>query len=243
MPLQNNKIKELYNNLVKEKYDNDYEFFRWHNNLRQALDYKMMYLAIKEALKDCDFSSVLELGPACGTWTKILFAHSPKAAFQLVDISLAMKEQFIKEMRMQENINYQVEDFLNFEEKIKYDFFFSSRAIEYFSDKEAAISKIFKCLKEKGRGIIITKNPNFRPGKGRDKRFQHSGQIDENELIKMLSETGFKNIKSYPVVVRRTFLDKFNLRFSEKTFEKIYKKEFEKGFDRFTECYLIKFEK
>lgn len=241
--LKNDNIRDLYNKIVDDKYGNSYEFQRWHCHPRQSLDYAMMHKAIDFHLIGCKFECALELGPAGGTWTKLLFKANPQARFDLVDISEVMKKQFFQEMRQQTNINYLVSDFINFKTQYKYDLFFSSRAIEYLENKEQTVAKIHELLNCGGRGIIITKNPQFRGGRRKNKRFQHSGQIELATMERLLASTGFKNLEFFPVIIRHYILDKFTLHFSIKTFEKCYRQPMTRELADVCECYMVKFEK
>ena len=72
----------------------EYEFNIWFTTPRLFLDYWMTHQVINYHLAKLKFNSCLELGPGPGTWTKLLFRHSPEADFDLVDISLHNLGQF-----------------------------------------------------------------------------------------------------------------------------------------------------
>lgn len=238
-------IKIFYEEKVNSKFGGDYEFNRWFSNLRTSLDYIMTYKSISYHIKDINFNNCLEIGPGPGTWTRLLYKKNKSAKFDLIDISKEMKRQFFLEMRNQINVDYIIKDIDKEKiEKNNYDFVFSSRAIEYFEDKDSFIKKIFNSMRVNSQGIIITKNPLF-GFKKKDKRWQHKGQIKKDNLVKKIKNMGFKNIKIYPVVFRMPILDRFNLKISKYFFDKFYKRTICKNklFLKLVESYLIKFEK
>ena len=59
----------------------------------------------------------------------------------------------------QANVTFVESNLLAFESSQTFDFFFSSRAIEYMSDKRVAIGKIASLLLPGAQGAIITKMP------------------------------------------------------------------------------------
>lgn len=241
--LKNKKIKDLYSDVIPGRYQNNYEFNRWFVSPRDRLDYFMTHFAIQHHLSGTTFESCLEFGPGPGTWTRLLYRQNPKAKFDLVDISAEMKNQFELEMRTKDNVAYHLTDIMDFRPSEPYDFFFSSRAIEYLEDKKGFLKKLHNdFLRPGGKGMIVTKNPLFNPGhQKKDTRFQHQGQIPSSEMIKMLQDAGFSNIKVYPVIIRKIW-DRFSFGFSEKKFLKIYNSPLADENLRITESYLIVFE-
>ncbi len=243
--LSNQNIKNFYDSKIKSsKYQDNYEFNRWFSTPRLRLDYFMMHNSIQHHLKDVKFSFCLEIGPGPGTWTRALYRRNSKAVFDLVDISEEMKKQFLLEMRNQPNINYAIQDFHKYNLSRKYDLFFSSRAIEYSEDKKMFIEKVFNSLNKGGKGIIITKNPDFRAWRAeKDKRWQHKKKIYLESIKKLLESQGFKNIIAYPVIIRFPIIDRFSLVFSEMIYDRVCERPTAKSIYYFTESYLIKFEK
>lgn len=237
----NNEVKKYFDLAINEKYGDFYEFNRWFSSPSLCLDYYMTGRSVMERLKDLKFEKCLELGPGPGTWTKFIYRANSNASFDLVDISEEMKVQFSLEMRSVPNVNYFVEDIVNFSTDKKYDFFFSSRAIEYLENKLIVFEKIYSLLDKKAKCIIITKNPIKK-----NKRLQHQGQISPDNLEKILNDVGFINIRVFPVIIRIPFLNKFIPKFSLFVFEKIFRrnlKQINYLFSRFIESYLIEFDK
>ena len=206
------------------------------------MDYYIAHNSIQYHIKDVVFKSCLEIGPGPGTWTRLLYRENMNAFFDLVDISEEMFNQFKLEMREKENVHYNVADIFEFNLNKKYDLVFSSRAIEYFENKDDFLKKVFDSLSDNGTGIIITKNPEYGFRKN-DKRWQHSGQIGVDQFSEKLKNLGFKNIKIYPVIMRTPILDRFSLSTSEKIYKNVYNKEISKKILRLTESYLVKFSK
>jgi len=238
----NEEIKQHYNTNIQDRYGGEYEFKRWFSSSRLMLDYTMHYRALSYHLANISFHRCLEIGPGPGTWTRLLYRHNPKASFDLVDISGAMREQFQLEMRAQPSVNYIVEDIMAFEQKEPYDFVFSSRAFEYFDDKPRFIKKLHSFLKIGGTGMIITKNPT--QGFLRtNTHIEHSGDIKPDDLVALLRAEHFTDIKVYPVIIWVPFLSRLSRCLSEKLSEGIFRKSFTRPLTKtlfpYTESYLI----
>jgi hypothetical protein len=134
---------------------------------------------------------------------------------------------------------------MDFKATTKYDLFFSSRAIEYFDNQVAVIKKISTLLNSSGRGIIISKNPDFGFPKRRDPRPQHSGQLSIGALIEFLQAEGLADINCYPAVVRLPVIDRFSTRLSEYLYRRVCTSKLEHGsiLSRFSESYIVTFKK
>ncbi|MBI4836918.1 MAG: methyltransferase domain-containing protein [Candidatus Portnoybacteria bacterium] len=141
------------------------------------------------------------------------------------------------------NVRYFETDFLDFKPDKQYDLFFSSRALEYISDKKEAVLKVAGLLKSGGRGFIITKTPKYLRAKllGREIPELHQGQIAPRKLKQLLSETGFKNIEIYPVAMSLPLLKSSKL--NRLLFRIFYKFRLNFLSQFFAESYCVKFEK
>lgn len=242
--MKNQEVASTYNKIIDSEYDADYEFWRWSKNIRTFIDYKMTYLSLLFHTRNLQFSDMIEVGPGPGTWTQLIYGHHSDASFTLVDISEAMHQQFRKSMRESSNVNYLVGDITNFKSEKKHDFFFSGRSIEYWDDVEGALSNIVTLLEGGATGVILTKNPRyfrFRKFMGRKKNM-HEGDIDAQYLVKLLSQTGFEDIKVYPCVYRTPILDRVSTSVSEILFNNNYRQETQK-LSRFCESYVVVFKK
>ena len=205
--MQTEQVKNKYNKDIENKYNGDYERERWFKNDIQKAGYEMTLNAIKKHAFANAYASCFELGPGHGTWTKELLKHNNKASYDLLDISSEMLRLVKERFKDKENINYIESDFLEFKPKKQYDFFFSSRAIEYIPKKEEAAKKISDLIKFGGRGFIITKTPKYLRNKmlGRNISDFHSGQIAPIKLKNLFLRNNCKNIKIYPVTMSWPF--------------------------------------
>lgn len=199
------KIKQHYNEKIKESPN--YERERWFADDIKRSGYDMTLSAIRRHVLPVEFSSCLELGPGAGTWTKELLAARPDARFDLVDISKEMLGLVRRRFADKHNINYFESDFLAFDPEKQYDFFFSSRAIEYIPDKDAVARKICALIKPGGRGFIITKTPKYLRNKilGRAIPEMHRGQIAPGKFAELLAKYGAEDIAVYPAAMSWPF--------------------------------------
>ena len=244
--MKSGAVKEIYNKKVKEKYSGDYESKRWFGSSLARAGYEMTLESIKYHLPENAFSikNYLESGPGAGTWTKLFIEQNPQANFDLVDISSEMLKLTKKNLSGHKaNINYFEKDFLEFEPKKKYDFFFSCRTFEYLPDKELAVKKVADLLMSGGWGFVITKTPKYLRSKilGRKIAELHRGQISPRKLKKLLKKAGFKNLEFYPVTMS------FPLLRSAKTNKLLHKILFKNKLiflsKFFSESYCVKFVK
>ncbi|OGZ34768.1 MAG: hypothetical protein A2174_02385 [Candidatus Portnoybacteria bacterium RBG_13_41_18] len=208
-------VKKIYNQMVLERAGGDYEYQRWFSDKIKQAGYFMTKKSIEEQLLDEKFSSYLEVGPGAGTWTKIFMGKNLSANFDLVDISSAMLDLAKSALSGYKNIRFFGADFCDFNPDKKYDYFFSCRALEYFSDRERFVEKVFDLMTQGGRGMIITKSPKYLRNKflGRQIQKLHQGQIGARRLKCLLKNVGFSEIKIYPVTFSFPFFrsSKINL--------------------------------
>jgi len=142
-----------------------------------------------------------------------------------------------------DNIRFFESDFLRFSPAGQYDFFFSSRAIEYFPDKKALIGKISGLLKSGGQGFIITKTPKYLINKilGRKPPKLHRGQISPRALKSLLRESGCRDMEMYPVTMSFPI---FKSVFMSELLHKIfYRRKLNFISQFFSESYSVKFTK
>lgn len=198
-------VKQIYNEKVANKSLCGYEKERWFSSDIAKAAYEMILNCVNNHLLNDlgDFSTFFEVGPGAGTWTKLFLAKQPSAHFDLVDISGEMLKQARGNMGEGGNIRYFEADFLDFEAEKKYDVFFSSRALEYFPDKEKFVKKVSSLLAPGGRGFIITKAPKYLRNKilGRKISQLHQSQISFIKLYWILEECGLSDIEFYPAAM------------------------------------------
>ena len=179
---------------MPDKFGSDYESARWHANPLLAAQYQMMTDALNRLVIPIArrASRVLEVGPGPGTWTKLLLKANPGAEYTLVDISKEMLAQAREGLVAHKNVTFVESDLLAFESSQLFDFFFSSRAIEYMPDKRVAVEKIASLLVPGAQGAIVTKMPKpfFNRVHGRAVSALHTGQILPRTLVRLLERSG-----------------------------------------------------
>jgi ubiquinone/menaquinone biosynthesis C-methylase UbiE len=201
--MKNTEIKDKYNNLIGNELGDTYEFKRWFSTpkLKAGYDQTQKFIICQVRGVNKNTYNYIELGPGPGTWTKFFLEKKLGGKTTLVDISKSMLDLSRKNLADYQ-VNFIESDFCLFSTADKFDFFFSSRAIEYFADKEKVVDKINSILSIGGRGAIITKTPKYFVNKvlGRKNSDFHSGQISPCQLAKLFKQSGFKNVRVSPVV-------------------------------------------
>lgn len=210
------EVKRFYETKVAGS-ENKYEHDRWEST-PQA---KASYVATKRALVKFaqplieDRTMVLELGPGPGTWTRELLKVSPVAVYTLVDISEEMLKQAKIALVDFNNVKFVNADILDFTSEQKFDFFFSSRMIEYVPDKKPMIEKIVAMLQPGSLGYIVTKTPQYTRLFGKKVTASvHQNQVAAKELSKLLEDAGCTVLKVRSVTsvfpgMRSGFLDRW----------------------------------
>lgn len=213
-------VKEFYNQDLQASAE-PYEQRRWFNSAQSKVGYDATNYAVqKYALPTLrDNMTVLELGPGPGTWTKLLLQKAPQASYDLVDISKEMLSQAQAALAEYTNISYTESDICEFTPERQYDYFFSSRIIEYVPDKDKAIATIARSLKTGANGFLITKTPQYkRLFFKKPKAGLHSLQIDCKKISDLLEKHGCEVTAVLPVTfvfpkLKSAFLDRlvFNI--------------------------------
>lgn len=191
--MKHEHVADFYND-IQQKFGDDYESGRWFRSPVKRSHFKMATEAIGEVVSGIQFKSCFEFGPGAGTWTRLLRTVAPGAQYTLLDISDTMLSIAKKNLATEsETIEFVTSDFLTYETTKTYDFFFSSRAIEYIVDKQTAVTKIYTLLKDGGDGVVITKNPRYWGDRllGRKIPDLHKNQIAPREFVALLKDAGF----------------------------------------------------
>ncbi len=240
-------VAENYNKSVPSDYAGNYEFYRWFNERWSWEDYRMSFLSLNLHLSKLNPKNTLEIGPGPGTWTKLLLNKNPDMKITLVDVSEAMLEQCKQNLFTRPNLKFVLGDFTTIPIKGTFDFFFSSRTIEYLPDKETAVTRIYTLLDTNASGIIVTKNPGSL-GRilslliGRKPSAMHSGQISAKDFSELLTKVGFKNIEVYPSIM--AFPPVKRIHFMTRILWKMfYKKPLNWFSSLLSESYIITFNK
>jgi trans-aconitate methyltransferase len=199
-------IKKLYDGPIQERFGNDYEYSRWFKTPLLHAGYDMTKASIERFIKthpSLFIKHYLELGPGPGTWTKLFLPRFFGAKFDLVDISSQMLDMCKKALFEYKDVSFTESDFLKFNSGMTYDFFFSSRAVEYFPDKRALVKKIADLLQSGGTGFVITKTPKYFLNKIFKRKLgsMHQGQISPKKFKELLKEQACGNFELYPVTM------------------------------------------
>ncbi len=191
------EIKDFYNKAVGGS-ETSYEYNRWYKNGQKRASYKSTREAVqKYALRYLPKAGdILELGPGPGTWTKVLLENSRNSKYDLVDISEEMLRQAKKALSNFDNIRFINTDILDFVPDKKYDFFFSSRIIEYVPNKNKALKIVIDSLNSGSYGYLVTKTPHNRFWSFSKKTKVHEGQIKAEELVKIIDDLGCEIIET-----------------------------------------------
>ncbi len=213
--METTQIKEFYNQSL-QKSGNTYEFDRWAKTPQMRAGYLNTKSALHKLVPQylSDGMKVFELGPGPGTWTKELLMIAPQATYHLVDISEEMLKQAKDNLKEFSNITFTQSDILDFVPQQSYDFFFSSRIIEYVPDKDRALEVIADALKPGAYGYLVTKTPQYqRLFSNKLVSKVHQTQISPSDLSKLLEQHGLTVIKSLQVTcvfprVHSGFLDR-----------------------------------
>lgn len=183
--------KRFYNEMMPAKYGASYEKGRWGRTPLKRAQYAMMERVMRDTVLPFMgiVNRVLEIGPGPGTWTKVLQEQNPGAQYTLVDISSVMLAQ--AKDGLDGSVEFIESDWTSFQAGHQYDFFFSSRALEYVTDQREAIARVAHALKPGGRGVIVTKTPKplFDFLRGRNAAL-HQGQIAPHSLVELLHAQG-----------------------------------------------------
>ncbi len=183
--------KAFYDRTMPAKFGGNYESARWAANSLLRAQYRMLADALRRRVFPliAHAARVLETGPGPGTWTKLLLEANPSARYTLVDISHEMLTRAQGALADRTNVDFIESDLLAYESSDPYDFFFSSRAIEYMPDKAAAVRKIASLLSPGAAGAVVTKMPKpfFDRVKGRTSAL-HVGQIAPKDFICLLEQ-------------------------------------------------------
>ncbi len=194
-------VKQYYEGYVQA---HPYEKQRWFRDALQQAGYDMtrnFVTRVATQLRPDAPSSVLELGPGPGTWTDVLQRIWHVSPYHAVEISNEMASLFTVRFHNDSGVTLFRQDILTYLPSRSYQFFFSSRVIEYVPDKQELFSRVYQWLEEGGEGVVITKTPKylFDRLRGRHVSDFHSGMISHRELCALLRRAGFQVVGVYAV--------------------------------------------
>ena len=237
-------LKEHFNTVATLK-DQSYEDRRWGGGEREKQQKITTEAFItQEALPYLGHpTSIIELGPGPGTWTRLLAKAFPESSVTLTDISKEMLLQAKQTTSFPDTVVTVEGEFLESNlPQNAFEAFFSSRALEYVSDKRGAAKKILSLLEKGGRGCVITKTPKKMADlfMGRKRSSRHKGQITPSALVALLQEAGAVEIKLYPVTVSFPF---FKSAKADMWLHGLLKKQLTPLSSLFSESYAVLFSK
>lgn len=195
-------MRSFYNDSLGKSV-NPYEYNRWFSTPEREAGYHMTKAAMVDHVLPLLGSDmrVLEVGAGPGTWTKELLGKNPNLSVDIVDISDEMLAQARTTLSGFARVSYTRSDIASFSPTHEYDFFFSSRAIEYMPDKGAVADVITRALTQGGAGCILTKYPHYVRARllGGKTRDVHALQISPRKLAKLLAAHGLHVEQRIPV--------------------------------------------
>ncbi len=204
--LTNEFIKKRYNSIIETKYHGFYEHFHWLDTYPRWIQYRTTFDVVWKITNGVKFDRMLEVGPGPGTWTKCFLFKHPHANFTLVDISKEMLQQNRLNLGERENLSRLVADFEQFNgHNEEFDLFFSSRCIEYSTDKSKFVKAALAAMKPGASGFIITKTPR----RSMTDRLQHTAQISPSKLKRIIEMHGGSVVRTTPVTVRARTCSRF----------------------------------
>jgi ubiquinone/menaquinone biosynthesis C-methylase UbiE len=223
---ESKKIGDWYNWYTGDKLKGGYENERWQKNERTRFDFETTKECIKKYLLPLipEGAKVLEIGCGAGTWTKLVLNERPDITIDAVDISNEMIVAAKANVNNSLRVNFIVSDWLAFSTDFQYDFLFSIRAFEYFSQKYESLLLMEKVVKPGANVAIISKQPHYWRSLLRLKKWKsmHRLMMSVFKLRKMVSGLGFADVNIYlatiavPLVSSITFLGKLNKWFNDK---------------------------
>ena len=209
MPKPNNlteATKQYYEDLVGQLGE-EYFHHRWGDHPVKRSHYQHTRRAI-ETIFNANIGQVndlLEVGCGSGIWTDIMLQHAKRVT--LFDISHEMLKVAKNKYRDNPCIKDYIQgDYIEGAQYLghEYDAIFSSRAIEYMSDKRRMVAQSYDRLKPGGTLIIVTKNPEWQDKKreqGKSSSEIQTDWVSWRDLSRLYREAGFSQIGVYPVAL------------------------------------------
>ena len=157
-------------------------------------------IAIESAEANTKTPNVLEIGAGTGLFSKMFLNKFPDGKIDLVDLAENMLSIAKERFSDNSNLNFFLEDILNFSPNKKYDLVISSLAIHHLEidDQEKLYNKIFNWLKKDG----IFVNAEMIAGKN-----EFSNNIYEEWIIKKAKDNGLDD-EAKLAAIERLKLDK-----------------------------------
>lgn len=185
---------EFYKSLSHAQTGGDYQKTRWDTPMGRAHFETTRRTIVEKAFPLArGMHTFLEVGAGPATWTRYFVETHPDARFTLVDISQELLAQ-ARQALQNGTVEYVHSDFMEYASDRHVDFFFSSRALEYFEDKAGFAQKVASLLRPDGRGFVITKcgHPWRDRLRGRHLPERHAHQTTPRALVRELRRAGLE---------------------------------------------------
>lgn len=209
-------------NDVKEKFDENAEYY---DKIRELIIpcFNEFYNVITDLVRSKNKSpKILDLGAGTGLLTKYIFKKYPQAEYTLIDLSDKMLKIAKKRFNEQDNFNYIIADYSEYEFKESFDIIVSALSIHHLEDKDKKklYKKVYDLLNNDGIFLnadqVISSTPNINKNyyanwmsKIDANNFsgpEKDAAIDRMKLdkpatmeknLKWLSDCGFKDVNVY----------------------------------------------
>lgn len=159
--------------------------------------YRFILSAVRRFGRGKEF---LDIG--CGVGTVDFFLATKGKHITGIDISknaIKAASENARLFKLDRRVSFRVMNFPKEAPKLTYDFIICSEVLEHIPDESAAIARIYKLLRKKGRVFITTPSKNsllFILGlaKKHDQRAGHLRRYSVVDLINLLGKNGFRVI-------------------------------------------------
>lgn len=239
--------KQHYETLMSE-FGDKYIYHRWGDHPVKRSHYRHTKRSIENVFdtKIGQMEKLLEVGCGPGIWTDIMLQHARQVT--LFDISEEMLKVAKQKYRNNTNIDAYVQgDYIADVDKLsgKFDVIFSSRALEYMSDKQKMVTQSHGLLNPGGALIIITKNPDWHDKITEKTTAESDIQTDWvswKTLAGYYQNAGFKEVTVYPVA-QGSYYQPFNNSVGVIASDVLallrYKKNMHESYNYLSESYLV----
>lgn len=239
--------KQHYESLIGELGDK-YIYHRWGDHPVKRGHYRHTKRAIENIFdtKVGQVKELLEVGCGPGIWTDIMLQHAKQVT--LFDISEEMLKVAKQKYRNNSNVKAYIQgDYIADVNRLsgKFDVVFSSRALEYMSDKQKMVAQSHALLCPGGALVIITKNPDWHDkisDQNRSESDLHMDWVSWETLAGYYRNAGFKDVAVYPVA-QGSYFQPFNNSVGMLACDLMallrYKKTMRESYNYLSESYLV----
>jgi ubiquinone/menaquinone biosynthesis C-methylase UbiE len=198
---------------VAEFWDSVSHHYRkkqWEKDAISRFDFRLTRKALVSSLKPSKTDSILEIGCGPGKWSKEIAGRCKRLV--AIDVSAKMIEN-ARAYCNRKNASFLHGDFTKSSIKGKFDKIFAVRVIEYSEDKEKFARKAGSLLKDGGILVIITKSKPCLWDLTENVKGFWQEKIHYRKMEKILSENGFHDVSSKPIIIRLPIFKRGNREF------------------------------